>query len=144
MWGLQPENCRVLTQPAREQALEEVQSARAEAEDTLLVYYAGHGVVHELSNELYLALPGTDPARLYTALRYQDVRDILLGAGIRARRKVVVLDCCWSGSRCTGRWPVAVSAGYRTSRAPSYSGRRPRPARRWPRPEPGTRRSPAN
>jgi ABC-type branched-subunit amino acid transport system substrate-binding protein len=97
VWGLPPLHCRVLSQPSREQALEEVQSAGAEAEDTLLVYYAGHGFVHDLSNELYLALPGTDPARLYTALRYQDVRETLLGAGIRARRKVVILDCCWSG-----------------------------------------------
>ncbi|MFJ2729339.1 ABC transporter substrate-binding protein [Streptomyces collinus] len=97
VWGLLPEHCRVVSQPVREQALEQVQSAGAEAEDTLLVYYAGHGFVHELSNELYLALPGTDPARLYTALRYQDVREILLSVGIRTRRKVVVLDCCWSG-----------------------------------------------
>ncbi|MDF3145660.1 MULTISPECIES: penicillin-binding protein activator [unclassified Streptomyces] len=97
VWGLASDRVRVLPEPDRDQALEEVARLADEAEDTLLVYYAGHGFVHELSNELYLALPSTNPRRLYSALRYQDIRELLLAPQTRARRKVVILDCCWSG-----------------------------------------------
>ncbi|WP_164904753.1 caspase, EACC1-associated type [Streptomyces cyaneus] len=97
VWGLAADHVRVLAEPDRDQALEEVARLADEAEDTLLVYYAGHGFVHELSNELYLALPRTNPRRLYSALRYQDIRELLLSPQTRARRKVVILDCCWSG-----------------------------------------------
>ncbi|MGW1499702.1 caspase, EACC1-associated type [Streptomyces mirabilis] len=97
VWGLDAGHLSVLAEPDRDQALGEVGRLADEAEDTLLVYYAGHGFVHDLSNELYLALPRTDPRRLYTALRYQDIRELLLGPQVRARRKVVILDCCWSG-----------------------------------------------
>ncbi|MFD7000007.1 ABC transporter substrate-binding protein [Streptomyces mirabilis] len=97
VWGLAADHLSVLAEPDRDQALGEAGRLADEAEDTLLVYYAGHGFVHDLSNELYLALPRTDPRRLYTALRYQDIRELLLGPQVRARRKVVILDCCWSG-----------------------------------------------
>ncbi|SOE74810.1 ABC-type branched-chain amino acid transport system, substrate-binding protein [Streptomyces sp. OV198] len=97
VWGLDAGHLSVLAEPDRDQALGEAGRLADEAEDTLLVYYAGHGFVHDLSNELYLALPRTDPRRLYTALRYQDIRELLLGPQVRARRKVVILDCCWSG-----------------------------------------------
>ncbi|MEV2217378.1 penicillin-binding protein activator [Streptomyces sp. NPDC050997] len=97
VWGLAADHVSVLAEPGRDQALEEVTRLADEAEDTLLVYYAGHGFVHDLSNELYLALPGTNPDRLYSALRYQDIRELLLSPQARARRKVVILDCCWSG-----------------------------------------------
>ncbi|MFD9278980.1 ABC transporter substrate-binding protein [Streptomyces mirabilis] len=97
VWGLDASHLSVLAEPDRDQALGEAGRLADEAEDTLLVYYAGHGFVHDLSNELYLALPRTDPRRLYTALRYQDIRELLLGPQVRARRKVVILDCCWSG-----------------------------------------------
>ncbi|MGW1757107.1 caspase, EACC1-associated type [Streptomyces mirabilis] len=97
VWGLDAGHLSVLAEPDRDQALDEAGRLADEAEDTLLVYYAGHGFVHDLSNELYLALPRTDPRRLYTALRYQDIRELLLGPQVRARRKVVILDCCWSG-----------------------------------------------
>lgn len=102
VWGLASDHVRVLPEPGRDQALEEVARLADEAEDTLLVYYAGHGFVHELSNELYLALPGTKPRFLPSALRYQDIRELLLSPQCRARRKVVILDCCWSGLALNG------------------------------------------
>ncbi|MFE6172351.1 ABC transporter substrate-binding protein [Streptomyces sp. NPDC056464] len=102
VWGLKAEHVHVLAEPDREQALGEVARLAEEAEDTLLVYYAGHGFVHDQSNELYLALPRTNPRHLYSALRYQDIREPLLGPQSRARRKVVILDCCWSGLALNG------------------------------------------
>ncbi|MET7354872.1 caspase family protein [Streptomyces mirabilis] len=57
VWGLDAGHLSVLAEPDRDQALGEAGRLADEAEDTLLVYYAGHGFVHDLSNELYLALP---------------------------------------------------------------------------------------
>ncbi|GAA3829808.1 hypothetical protein GCM10022403_073810 [Streptomyces coacervatus] len=102
VWGLAADHARVLSQPGRDETLEQVARLAEEAEDTLLVYYAGHGFVHDVSNELYLALPRTNPGRLYSALRYQDIRELLLSRHSRARRKVVILDCCWSGLALRG------------------------------------------
>jgi hypothetical protein len=97
LWGLPEAHCRVLERPARETVLDTVMRAGTEATDTLLVYYAGHGLVNHLSDELHLALPSTHRDRLYTALRYADLRDTLRAGNICASRKVVILDCCWSG-----------------------------------------------
>ncbi|MFH8681366.1 SUMF1/EgtB/PvdO family nonheme iron enzyme [Streptomyces lydicus] len=100
LWGLAEEHCRVLGQPDRQGMLNAVYDAAAEASDTMVLYYAGHGLVHPQSGELHLALPGSDPDRPHTAVRYEELRSILLspvGGRPSARRKVVVLDCCWSG-----------------------------------------------
>ncbi|MGP8302915.1 caspase, EACC1-associated type [Streptomyces inhibens] len=100
VWGLTDGRCSVLRQPSRQTVLDTVYDAAAEATDTMVLYYAGHGLVHPQSGELHLALPGSHPDRPHTALRYEELRSILLSpAGGRpsARRKVVILDCCWSG-----------------------------------------------
>jgi WD40 repeat protein len=84
-----------------DQATPELGGALAEqaeqAEDVLLVYYVGHGLV-SLSGELYLASRITDrrPNRLgITALPYSQVRNCVLES--RASTSVVILDCCFSG-----------------------------------------------
>ncbi|MCX5194701.1 caspase family protein [Streptomyces sp. NBC_00249] len=71
--------------------------AAAEAEDLLLVYYAGHGLVGP-DGELYLSLPGTssDPSLIaWTGVPFGLVRRTLATA--RAASRVLVLDCCFSG-----------------------------------------------
>ena len=69
----------------------------AEAEDTLLIYFAGHGRIGSLSNELHLCAVETDPDFLpVSSLRYADLREVLLER-CNARNKLVVLDCCFSG-----------------------------------------------
>ncbi len=100
--GVSPGNLRVLIDPA---SPGEVGLALAEdseqAEEVLLVYYVGHGLV-SVAGELYLATAGTDrhtSRMLFTALPYTAVRTLLLES--RARSIVVVLDCCFSG-RATG------------------------------------------
>ncbi|MBD2830651.1 caspase family protein, partial [Streptomyces globisporus] len=62
--------------------------------DTLLVYYAGHGMRDADSADLYLGLKVAENAG-YTSVAYQHLRAELRLA--RARRKIVVLDCCFSG-----------------------------------------------
>ncbi|WP_412543933.1 ribosomal protein L7/L12 [Longispora sp. K20-0274] len=70
--------------------------AATEAEDLLLIYYSGHGMLGPLRRELYLSVAGTRPDMLaFTALAFEAVRDICLGS--RARNRVVILDSCFSG-----------------------------------------------
>jgi ribosomal protein L7/L12 len=70
--------------------------AAAEAEDLLLFYYSGHGMLGPLRRELYLGLAGTRHDRLaFTALPFDAVRDACLAS--RARSRVVILDSCFSG-----------------------------------------------
>ncbi|MEY9860610.1 hypothetical protein ABH935_006247 [Catenulispora sp. GAS73] len=71
-------------------------TAAAEAEDLLLFYYAGHGFPTTSRAELHLSLAGTGIDRLaFTALPFDAVRDVFLES--RARSRVVILDCCYSG-----------------------------------------------
>ncbi|MCX5050212.1 MULTISPECIES: caspase, EACC1-associated type [unclassified Streptomyces] len=72
-------------------------SAAKEAEDLLLVYYAGHGVVGP-DGELYLSLPSTssEPDLVpWTGIPFSLVRRTLANA--RADSRVLILDCCFSG-----------------------------------------------
>ncbi|MEU4927031.1 caspase family protein [Streptomyces yokosukanensis] len=72
-------------------------AAADEAEDLLLVYYAGHGLVGP-DGELYLAVPATsaDPSLVsWTGLPFSLLRRTLANA--RAANRVLILDCCFSG-----------------------------------------------
>ncbi|CAM5237034.1 caspase family protein [Streptomyces aurantiogriseus] len=96
VWGLPVQHCTVVTDPLSAQALlDPVHQASEEATDTLLVYFAGHGMRDAESADLYLALGDSREHLGYTAVAYQHLRTALRSA--RARRKVVVLDCCFSG-----------------------------------------------
>lgn len=99
IWGLPAENCRVLHQPDDPDAvIEALREAAEQAEDTLLFYYAGHGLTDPLVDHggLYLALPRAyEPGGTHLALHYNQVRARLRVA--TAVRRTVILDCCWSG-----------------------------------------------
>ncbi|OIJ89390.1 caspase, EACC1-associated type [Streptomyces monashensis] len=96
VWGLPVQHCAVVTDPLSPQAiLDPVYQAGDEATDTLIVYFAGHGMRDTESADLYLALGDTREHLGYTAVAYQHLRAALRAA--RARRKIVVLDCCFSG-----------------------------------------------
>ena len=102
VWGLPPENCTVLHNPVDPlDALDVIHEAAAAATDTFLFYYAGHGLLSPTTGELLLALPGTSTARLYRALRYDDLRG-LFNTVCGAEQKVAILDCCYSGRTVTG------------------------------------------
>lgn len=76
--------------------------AAGEAEDLLLFYYCGHGLIGGMRDrQLYLSVRETDSGRVaYTALPFEAVRNDFLSS--RAARRVVILDCCFSGRAIGG------------------------------------------
>ncbi|MGV9539845.1 caspase family protein [Nocardia beijingensis] len=72
-----------------------VERAAEDAEGLLLFYYAGHGLP-DSSGGLYLTLPSTRTTTLrWTGLPFETIREAF--AESRARNRVVILDCCYSG-----------------------------------------------
>ncbi|GHB62143.1 hypothetical protein GCM10010377_61570 [Streptomyces viridiviolaceus] len=104
VWGVPGDRVEVLDQPSSEgQVVAAVKRAAAEASDTLVVYYAGHGLLDpEDSNDLYLALPEsrTDDHHIDSAIRYDTLKRYIRSS--RAKRKVVLLDCCYSARAMAG------------------------------------------
>ncbi|WP_433458336.1 caspase, EACC1-associated type [Micromonospora sp. CA-248212] len=79
--------------------LRTVDDASRSATDTLMLYFAGHGLISR-AGELLLATRDSRPDADYTALRYDEIRNLL--ANSHARRILVVLDCCFSGRALEG------------------------------------------
>ncbi|WP_394619095.1 caspase family protein [Lentzea sp. JNUCC 0626] len=101
-WGLDPAHCTSLVNPdSVHEVLDVVQSAAEEATDALVFYFAGHGLLDENSN-LFLALPNVAPNRLYRAVRFDDIRREVITTARGCYGKVVILDCCFSGSAMRG------------------------------------------
>ncbi|KAB8169881.1 hypothetical protein FH609_006325 [Streptomyces sp. 3MP-14] len=94
--GLREEHCVVLGGRVTPDAMDRAVSAAArEASDTLLLYFAGHGLLDAYDGALHLSWWGTDPERVHaTTLPYAWVRRALPSG---PQRRVVVLDCCFSG-----------------------------------------------
>ncbi|MER5931433.1 caspase family protein [Streptomyces sp. NPDC002054] len=96
VWGLPEQHCTLVSDPRHPaELLDPVYRAGEEATDTLLVYFAGHGMRDSDSADLYLALHGSRDNVGYTAVAYRHLRAALRDS--RAARKVVLLDCCFSG-----------------------------------------------
>jgi hypothetical protein len=69
--------------------------ASREATDLLLVYYAGHGLLDD-DGSLYLGLEDTEPRNVgYSGVPIARIKRDLGEA--RARARVLILDCCFSG-----------------------------------------------
>ncbi|WP_445520982.1 caspase, EACC1-associated type [Streptomyces sp. NEAU-174] len=97
VWGLPAAHCLVLRDPREARAISRaVKQAAREASDTLLFYYAGHGLIDSGTGELHLALRDSQPDEVYdTAVPYQWIRRALTASP--AVRRIVILDCCYSG-----------------------------------------------
>jgi hypothetical protein len=74
--------------------------AARQAEDLLLVYYSGHGLIGPRRHDLYLALPDSDLIEPeFNSLEYDKLRSAVLDSP--AATKVVILDSCFSGRAVT-------------------------------------------
>ncbi|MCX4808392.1 caspase family protein [Streptomyces sp. NBC_01214] len=98
VWGLPAAHVTVLgTDAPVSRILGAVRDAALEATETLLVYFAGHGL-RDRDEKLYLALAEADADHPQIGtLQYRTLRDVVRQAGYRARHRVTVLDCCYSG-----------------------------------------------
>jgi hypothetical protein len=93
---LPAERCIVLSDPTDVRVVyRTLRQYAAIAEDTLLVYFAGHGRTGP-RNELYLGLTDTNPDELrVSALPFDLIREVLSDSP--ATNRVLILDCCFSG-----------------------------------------------
>ncbi|MFI9815897.1 caspase family protein [Saccharothrix variisporea] len=101
--NLAREHCAVVLDPPDQGGLgERILESVREAEDVLLVYYAGHGeMTWDRDNELCLTLRDSKPDSLRTsALRCADLRQYIHRS--RAKIRVLVLDCCFAGTALPG------------------------------------------
>jgi hypothetical protein len=94
--GLPRAHCRVLRDPKDPNMIcDALDEAAAQAEDLLLIYYAGHGLLDE-NSRLFLAASGTRRQRLhYTALDVADIKKAFQHTP--AKNRVLILDSCFSG-----------------------------------------------
>ncbi|HEY1672187.1 MAG TPA: hypothetical protein VGG50_05675, partial [Streptosporangiaceae bacterium] len=71
-------------------------SAARQAEDLLLVFFAGHGLLGPVRHDLYLGLPDSEWAGPeFNSLEYDKLRSAVLESC--AVTKIIILDCCFSG-----------------------------------------------
>jgi hypothetical protein len=99
--GLPAGHCVTLSNPADvKDVLDAVHQAASEATDTLVVYFAGHGM-RSSDGALYLALGHSEQGRkLYESVAFNYLRAEVLESA--ASKKVVILDCCYSGAALEG------------------------------------------
>jgi hypothetical protein len=95
--GLPRDHCTVIVDPGEPRVVSAaLRQAGRQAEDTLLIYYAGHGLLGPRIDALFLAMTGTDQDDLrYSALDIDAVREAFLDSS--AVNRVLILDCCFSG-----------------------------------------------
>ncbi len=73
----------------------------AHRDDLTLLYFTGHGVKDD-EGRLYLAMANTRRAALmFTAISAAQLNDAMDAS--TSRRKVLILDCCYSGAFPAGR-----------------------------------------
>jgi len=72
----------------------EVARKARRAKDTLVVYYAGHGLIGARS--LYLATPGSHSEDFeFNSIAVETIKQAIIESP--ARKKIFILDCCYSG-----------------------------------------------
>ncbi|MET7273125.1 AAA domain-containing protein [Streptomyces flaveolus] len=111
--------CAVAAEPTRAEMLHAVETfleARQPSE-TALLYFSGHGEYCEQDGQLYFLTRDTDPADLPGTAVPADFLERMLQS-CRAASKLVLLDCCSSGSVVQG-WTAKGPAGQPDRPAPS-------------------------
>jgi len=95
--GFDPEHCAVIADPSLPgDVLTPVRRAAAEARDTLVVYYAGHGLLDPYDGQLHLGLVGSTSEEPENSVSYDLLRKAVRGT--RATCRLIILDSCYSGS----------------------------------------------
>jgi hypothetical protein len=96
-------NTLLLSAPTTRELLSSVQEAAAHAEETLLLYYAGHGLLSP-TGSLLLSTSDTELDHDFTAAPYETIRSLI--ARSRAKNSIVILDACFSGRALHAMGPL--------------------------------------
>ncbi|MEV7565455.1 caspase family protein [Streptomyces tanashiensis] len=98
VWGLPADHCVELLDSSRDAVFTALGNALKEATDTVVFYFAGHGMRHPVTREFYLCLPDARKDGNYNtgAIRYADIQTTLGEPRYAVPRKVVILDSCYS------------------------------------------------
>jgi 5'-deoxynucleotidase YfbR-like HD superfamily hydrolase len=100
MLGIHNNNIITITdEPSYVKPIERLIKVAEEAEDTLLVYYAGHGIVGSQQGiEGQLLLAFGDTTNTGSAINAINISNFCIPIiNSRARNKILILDCCFSG-----------------------------------------------
>ncbi|MFE4968899.1 esterase-like activity of phytase family protein [Streptomyces sp. NPDC056660] len=103
IWGIPDDQKRIRSVPnptSPADLVRPIRQAAELAEDTLIVYYAGHGLIDRHERQLLLTLPDSVEDQPDTCVRSSDVRRAIRDTGA-ALRRVLILDCCFSGQVLT-------------------------------------------
>ncbi|MEU4392763.1 caspase family protein [Kribbella sp. NPDC023855] len=93
--ALDEASCHTLINANRHEATLQIARWCREADDVLVVYFSGHGLIGN-NGELLLAFTDTDYGLSeFSALPVEQLRRALFDSP--ARTKVLILDCCYSG-----------------------------------------------
>ena len=98
IWGIPTDRIVTVANPRTPaELITPIRQAARQAEDTLLIYYAGHGLIHPQEQQLLLlTMPDSVEDQPETCSRADDVRAAIEAEGAASRR-VLILDCCFSG-----------------------------------------------
>jgi hypothetical protein len=101
VWGIPGDRLHTVEYPRSAADIRDVVSAAAtKATDTLLVYFAGHGLYHP-DEKLLLALPDATGKDDEHTVPWKHLAEVIQHSN--AARKVVVLDCCYAGLALDGQ-----------------------------------------
>ncbi|MEU6499193.1 caspase family protein [Streptomyces californicus] len=97
VWGIPVENYYEIVDPINPSALSQpIFKAASDATDTLVIYYAGHGLTEPRNGKFYLAVRESKKDSVRdTAVPYEWIREAVESS--RAARRIVIIDCCHSG-----------------------------------------------
>jgi peptidoglycan glycosyltransferase len=129
-----PADIRQLLDPGNSDEMGGFVGAAAEvADDLLLIYYCGHGLVNSDGRLALTHTRSTVSSVDYQALEYEKIRRACRSSP--ARRRIVILDCCYSGGAIDGalageadlRGPLRVPGSYVLTSSPATEPSRVRP-----------------
>jgi len=101
IWGIPAERVHTVGYPQPASAIRAaITAAAAEASDTLLVYYAGHGL-YDKADKLLLALPEATGNNKSGTIPWNELAELIRNAD--SSRRIVWLDCCYAGLALPGK-----------------------------------------
>ena len=94
--GVGRRNLAIVRDPvSASEVIDPIEAALRELPDTILIYYAGHGLIDPFDNQLLLSLTGSTQRAPHKSMPFEWLRRVVVDS--TASRRIVILDCCYSG-----------------------------------------------